>query len=183
MLTRQKFTRHSQVSGAATGALGLPGAAADIVVSSWTQARMILYLAALHHQDPTDQERAAEILYFTGVHKAIALAETAIDVAAKRAPATAMLRHGSSGRHPVTASVLLVGSLSKMLGKKAVKSLATRAIPLGAIPISAWSNGRTMSSLADRVVAEYARRLGVIIDHRSMKRPPLPPMEMRKQRR
>ncbi len=172
MRTRTKFTRQSQASGAATGALGLPGAAVDVAVSSWTQARMILYLAALHHQDPTDPERAAEILYFTGVHKAIALAETAVEVTAKRAPATAMLKQGeNAGRSTVYAGMVLAVSLSKMLGRKAVKSLVTRAIPFGAIPLGAWTNGRAMSALADRVVTEYARRLGVIIDHRSAKSP------------
>lgn len=166
MRTRTKFTRHSQVTGAATGALGLPGVVVDVVVSSWTKARMILYLAALHHQDPTRPERAAEILYFTRVHKAIALAETAVEVTARRAPATAILHASGGSRSSVYAGLLLVVSLGKMLGRKTVKSVATRAIPMGAIPVSAWSNGRAMSALADRVVIEYARRLGVIIDFR-----------------
>ncbi len=171
MRTRTRFTRHSQATGAASGALGLPGVVIDVVVSSWTKARMILYLAALHDQDPTRPERAAEILYFTGVHKAVALAETAVEVTARRAPATAMLKQGGGSRSSIYAAMLLVVSLGKMLGRKTVKSVATRAIPMGAIPISAWSNGRAMSALADRTVTEYARRLGVIIDYRKQPDP------------
>lgn len=163
MEVREKFTRLSQVSGAATGALGLPGAVADMVMVSWNQARMIVYLAALHHLDPTDEERAAEILYFTGVHKAINYAENAIAVARRQAPAKTVF--GDRSR----SMMALTFSLGKMLGKKTVKKLVTRAIPFGAIPVSAWSNGRAMTQLADRVVAEYARRMGVVVHYRALK--------------
>lgn len=174
MATRERFTRLSQASGAATGAFGLPGAVADMAVVAWNQARMILYLAALHHLDPRDPERAAEILYFTDVHKAIKLAEKAVAVTRREAPVAAL-----SDRPGATRAALLMQlsfSLGRMLGKKTVKKLITRAIPFGAIPVSAWSNGRTMGRLADRVVIEYARRLGVIVQHRAIKPsgPPAP---------
>lgn len=168
MAIRFKFTRLSQMSGAATGALGLPGAAADVCVAAWSKARMIVYLAALHHLDPTHEERAAEILYFTGVYKGIRTAEQAIEVAKKRAPVSTMF--GNGGRAGPKAVVALVFSLGKMLGRYTVKKVITRAIPFGSIPVSAWANGRGMTELADRVVTEYARRLGVVVHHRAIKR-------------
>lgn len=160
MRTRERFTRLSQASGAASGVLGLPGSVADLALSAWSQARLILALAALHGLDPTDDERAAEILYFTGAHKAIGAAERALAVVSRRAPDGGP---GSSAAARARAAVALTVSLGRMLGRRTVKRLATRAIPLGSVPIGAWSNGRVMRELADRVVLEYARRLGVAV--------------------
>lgn len=168
MRTRERFTRLSQASGAASGALGLPGAVADMAVTAWSQARMILALAALHGLDPTERERAAEILYFTDVYKAVAMAEKALALTSRK-PAPSTEKSDSSLLRNSRAAMALTMSLGRMLGKRTVKKLITRAIPFGAVPVSAWSNGRSMRQLADRAVAEYARRLGVVVHHRQLK--------------
>jgi hypothetical protein len=150
MQVRDRFVRLARLSGAAGGALGL----ADVGVLAWNNARMIVHLAAVHGFDPTDEERAAEILYFTDVYKAIAVAEQAVEVASRRAPAHSLLSHSSRS---VGALAL---SLGRMLGKKTAKRLVTRAVPFASIPLGAWSNDRATAYLADRVVLAYARRIG-----------------------
>ena len=57
-----------------SGATGLPGAVVDVGVLAWTQARMVLHMAAAYGVDPTDPERATDLLVLQRVHK---VAETA----------------------------------------------------------------------------------------------------------
>lgn len=154
MQVRERFVKLARLSGAAGGALGLPGAVADVGLLAWNNARMIVHLAAVHGFDPTDDERAAEILYFTDVYKAIAVAEQAVEVASRRAPARSLLAQSSR-----SAGALAL-SLGRMLGKKTAKRLVTRAVPFASIPLGAWSNDRATGHLADRVVLAYARRIG-----------------------
>lgn len=155
---RSRFVKLSQYSGAAGGALGLPGSVADTVLTAWTQARMIVHLAAAHGLDPTDRERGAEILYFTGVHKAMSMAERAIDVAAGRSKLSALRTGGGS--------MLRLGLvLGTKFGKRLVRRALTRFIPGVSIPLGWWGNGRATRKLADRAVIYYADQIGVRLHH------------------
>lgn len=172
-MVRQRFVRLSRYTGAAGGALGLPGSLADTVISVWTQARMIVHLAAAHGLDPTDRERAAEILYFTGVHKAMSLAERAVDVAAGRQ--RLRLREGGS-------STLALGfAVSKLLGRRLIRRALTRFIPGVSIPLGWWGNGRSTAQLADRAVRVYAHQMGVHLPGRGDVEK-LPPSRLRPDR-
>src|SRR3954468_22372032 len=48
----QRFTTLARISGAVSGATGLPGAVLDVGVLAWTQARMVLHVAAAYGVDP-----------------------------------------------------------------------------------------------------------------------------------
>ena len=173
-LVRARFVKLSQYAGAAGGALGLPGSVADTVVTAWTQARMIVHLAAAHGLDPTDRERGAEILYFTGVHKAMSLAERAIDVAAGR--------RGLSALRGDSSMVRLAMVLSTKFGTRVARRAVTRFVPGVSIPLGWWGNGRATRKLADRAVIYYADQIGVRLHHTveklpesRLRRPQLPP--------
>lgn len=173
-MARARFVRLSRYSGAAGGALGLPGSLADTVVTAWTQARMIVHLAAAHGLDPTDRERAAEILYFTGVHKAMSVAERAIAVAAGKERLSG-LRTGAS----TTVALAIAGS--KLLGRRLVRRALTRFIPGVSIPLGWWGNGRSTAHLADRAVRVYAHQIGVHLPGRGDVEK-LPPSRLRPDR-
>lgn len=150
---RIRFTRLSRYSGAAGGVLGLPGAVADVGITAWNQARMIVYLSAVYELDPCDRERAAEILVLTGVHEALSLAETAVKVAARRAPATELLEHGGDGSAWDVARRLAV-----MVGFKLGKRALLRAVPILSIPLAAMGNAHSMKQLARKTIAMYEQR-------------------------
>ena len=156
-MVRDRFVKLAQYSGAAGGALGLPGSVADTVLTAWTQARMIVHLAAAHGLDPTDRERGAEILYFTGVHKAMSYAEHAIAVAAGRRGLTSLGGNSSMWR--------LALVLGTRFGKRVVRRALTRFIPGVSIPLGWWGNGQATRKLADRAVVYYADQIGVRLHH------------------
>ncbi|WP_163512463.1 EcsC family protein [Fodinicola acaciae] len=150
---QKRFTWHARYSGAAGGVLGLPGAVADVAVLSWTQARMIVHLAAAYGFDPCDRERAAEILLLTGVYDALHLAETAVKVAARRAPAAELLKHGGGGSVSEVAARLAV-----MVGMKLGKRALLRAVPLLSVPLAAMGNAGSTKKLARKAIGMYEHK-------------------------
>ena len=79
-----EFTRRGTV-GAALGAVaGSYAPMALIGAAVWTQAELVLHVAAAHGHDPADQARAAELLVLAKVHPTRADAEAAL--AAARQP-------------------------------------------------------------------------------------------------
>src|SRR3712207_7228726 len=48
----------ARLSGAVSGATGLPGAVVDVGVLAWTQSRMVLHVAAAYGVDSTHTDRA-----------------------------------------------------------------------------------------------------------------------------
>lgn len=150
---QKRFTWHSRYSGAAGGVLGLPGAVADVAVLSWTQSRMIIHLAAVYGFDPCDRERAAEILLLTGVYNAMSLAETAVKVAAGRAPAAELIKQGGGGSMSDVARRLAV-----MVGMKLGKRALLRAIPILSIPLAAMGNAGSTKKLARKAIAMYEQK-------------------------
>jgi hypothetical protein len=146
---RVRFTRLARYSGAAAGVLGLPGAIADTAVLAWTQARMVLHLAAVYGQDPTSRERAAELLVLQRVHTLIAAADTALDVAAGRAAAVDLLDHATG------ANFQLAKSLASMVSEHVARRALLRAVPLASVPLGAMGNAGSTKRLAERAIARY----------------------------
>lgn len=146
---RDRFTWQTRSSGAATGMLGLPGAVADTVFTAYVEARMVVFLAAAYGLDPTDRERAAEILVLTGVKEKLDAARTAIDVVAGRAAKEDLLAHG--GASPWT----VAGKLAVMVGGKLGKKALTKIVPVASIPLSAMSNARSTKQLARKAMRMY----------------------------
>jgi hypothetical protein len=116
-----------------------------MAASAWTQAALVLDIAAAYGQDPTDPRRAADLLVLTRVHPtheaaadALAAALTPVEAEAGRSAAGAVRRLGM----PIVAQVtgwfalrtvnrLLPGSalLAATLGaRSSAEKLGTKAI-------------------------------------------------------
>ena len=156
---RARFMRLSSYSGAAAGVAGAVGAILDIGVLAWNQARMVLHLAAVYGFDPTDTERAAEMLVLRGIQKKLDAARTAIDVARRKEEATALLHQVPSGRGRGLA--VLAWELARMAGMTAAKRAVLKIVPIASVPLGAMANAAATKKLADQTARFYfARRHG-----------------------
>lgn len=167
-VTRKRFVRLSSLSGAVAGVAGGVGAVLDFGVLAWNQARMVIYLATIFGEDPTSRDRAAELLMLQGVHKVLGTARTALDVAARRAAPTDLLKHSKTVQESEGSLLTLASTLGKMVGMKLAKKGLLKLIPFAAVPLGAIANASSSGDLADRAIAMYAHR-------RDQRRPQLPP--------
>lgn len=155
-LVRTQFVRLSRYSGALAGVTGALGAVVDTGVLAWNQARMVLYLAAVYGQDPTDPERAVELLMLRDIHRKVSAARTALDVAARRQQPGALLDQMHSDRD---GSLLVLGwELAKMAGMRALRRAVLKVVPLASVPLGAMANASSTKKLANRAIAMYAPR-------------------------
>nr|WP_250007270.1 EcsC family protein [Actinoplanes sp. M2I2] len=149
----KRFTTLARISGAVSGATGLPGAVLDVGVLAWNQARMVLHIAAAHGHDPAAPERATELLVLQRVHKLAQSARLALGVAAGRERAVKMF--AGAGTRPLSGVMLRLGvKLAQMAGVHAARRVFAKMIPGAAIVLGTWVN-----SAATRELAERARDL------------------------
>jgi phage shock protein PspC (stress-responsive transcriptional regulator) len=120
-VTRKRFVKLSSLSGAVAGVAGGVGAVFDFGVLAWNQARMVIYLATIYGEDPTSRDRAAELLMLQNVHKVMGTAQTALDVAARRAGPTELLKHSQTMQGSGGSLLTLATTLAKMVGMKLAK--------------------------------------------------------------
>lgn len=148
-----RFVNLARLSGAVSGVAGLPGAVADMGVLAWTQASMVLHIAAAYGVDPTDPERATDLLVLQGIHKYAAGARTALEVAAGRERVTALIPRGTTS--PVRACVQLGLKLAQMAGVRAAKRLFAKAVPGAAVILGTLANSSATKDLAKRATDQY----------------------------
>lgn len=149
-----KFVNLARLSGAVSGAAGLPGAVVDVGVLAWTQARMVLHVAAVYGHDPTSPERATDLLVLQRVHKVAETARLALGVAAGRERIGALLAR--SAETPLSRVLLrLTVKLAQMAGVRALRRMAAKIVPGAAILLGTWANSSATRSLAQRTVALY----------------------------
>jgi hypothetical protein len=150
----RRFTNHARLSGAVSGAAGLPGAVVDVGVLAWTQARMVLHVAAAYGYDPTHPERAADLLVLQRVHKAAQAARMALGVAAGRERAAVLFTRAAA--MPIGRVMLRLGvKLAQMAGVRAVKRIFAKVVPGASIILGTWANSAATKDLARRAVAHY----------------------------
>jgi hypothetical protein len=150
----KRFTDLARLSGAVSGATGLPGAVIDVGVLAWTQSRMVLYIAAAYGHDPAAPERATDLLVLQRVHKVAETARLALGVAAGRERASRLFA-GADGR-PLTGVVLRLGvKLAQMAGIRAAKRMFAKIVPGAAIVLGTWVNSAATTDLARRSRALY----------------------------
>ncbi|MDG4788408.1 EcsC family protein [Micromonospora sp. WMMD1102] len=156
----RKFVNHARVSGAISGAAGLPGAVLDMGVLAWTQARMVLYVAAAYGNDPEHADRATDLLVLQRVHKIAETARLALGVAAGRERVDALRR----GSQTLLAQVMLrLGlKLAQMAGVRAAKRLVAKAVPGAAVVFGSWANSSATRSLATRAQELYRPRTAIM---------------------
>jgi hypothetical protein len=151
----KRFTNLARISGAAAGAAGLPGAVLDTGVLAWTQARMVLHVAAAYGADPTAPERATDLLVLQRVHKAAETARLALGVAAGRERASRLFAD-AAGR-PLSGIVKLGARLAQMAGVHAARRIFAKVVPGAAIMLGTWANSAATKDLARRTRELYKR--------------------------
>ncbi|MCI4065299.1 EcsC family protein [Micromonospora sp. R77] len=150
----RRFVNRARLSGAVSGAAGLPGAVIDIGVLAWTQARLVLHVAAAYGVDPTHRDRATDLLVLQKVHKVAESARLALGVAAGRERAGALF--GLAGERPLGRVMLQLGvRLAQMAGVRAAKRIVAKVVPGAAIVLGTWANSSATKDLADRARALY----------------------------
>jgi hypothetical protein len=153
----RRFTTFARLSGAAAGATGLPGAVIDIGVLAWTQARMVLHIAAAYNIDPTDPERATDLLVLQNVHKYTQTARTALAVARGNESADKLLNRKGPPPQMSQVFIQLGWKLAQMAGVRAAKKMFAKMIPGAAIILGTWANSSATTDLAKKAVALYRK--------------------------
>ncbi|EWM64595.1 hypothetical protein MCBG_01728 [Micromonospora sp. M42] len=132
----------------------MPGAVIDVGVLAWTQARLVLHVAAAYGADPTHVDRATDLLVLQRVHKAAQTARLALGVAAGRERAGALF--GSAADRALGRVMLQLGvRLARMAGVRAAKRMFAKVVPGAAIVLGTWANSSATKELADRTRALY----------------------------
>jgi hypothetical protein len=153
-LAVKRFTNHARLSGAVSGATGLPGAVVDVGVLAWTQARMVLHMAAAYGVDPANPDRATDLLVLQRVHKAAETARLALGVAAGRERANRLF--ATTGNQPLSGVMLKLGvKLAQMAGIRAARSMCAKVIPGAAMVLGTWANSAATKDLARRTRTYY----------------------------
>lgn len=153
-LAVKRFTNLARLSGAVSGAAGLPGAIVDTGVLAWTQARMVLHVAAAYGADPVHRDRATDLLVLQNVHSAVEKARLALQVAAGRERSSELFSSG--GEASASRVMLQLGvRLAKMAGVRSVKRMAAKVIPGASVVLGTWANSTATTNLARRAVEHY----------------------------
>ncbi|MFY1627742.1 EcsC family protein [Micromonospora sp. WMMD723] len=155
----RRFVNRARLSGAVSGAAGLPGAVIDVGVLAWTQARLVLHVAAAYGTDPVHPDRATDLLVLQKVHKAAEAARLALGVAAGRERAGALFGHAA--QNPLGRVMLQLGvRLARMAGVRAAKRVFAKVVPGAAIILGTWANSSATKDLAERAQALYREHQG-----------------------
>ncbi|TWH67289.1 hypothetical protein [Micromonospora olivasterospora] len=97
-LATRRFVRLAGAGGAGAALAGVLAPVAELAAVLWTQANLVLHLAAAYGRDPLDRDRAVELLVLTRVHPDAESARSALGVAGRRAAPESSLGHGRSRR-------------------------------------------------------------------------------------
>jgi uncharacterized protein (DUF697 family) len=146
-----KFTNIAGLTGAVSGAAGLPGAVVDFGVLAWNQARMVLHIAAAYGVDSEHPDRATDLLVLQRVHTVAQTARAALGVAAGRQTVGSVVTKSGGAR---LAGQLTV-KLARMAGVRAFKRLFAKVVPGAAVILGAWANRSATKDLAARARAHY----------------------------
>lgn len=153
-LAVKRFTNLARISGAMSGAAGLPGAVIDVGVLAWTQSRMVLHIAAAYGLDPGSSDRATDLLLLQRVHKVAETARVALGVAAGRERASTLF--ADSAGAPLSRVMLRLGvKLAQMAGIRAARRMFAKVIPGAAVLLGTWANSSATTELARRARELY----------------------------
>ncbi|TDB71465.1 hypothetical protein E1182_25050 [Micromonospora sp. KC721] len=163
-LATRRFVRVAGTGGAVSTLAGLLAPAAELAAVLWSQAALVLHLAAAYGRDPADAERAVELLALIQVHPDVDSARTAL--AAARAT-------DKPGQRPwpraAEAAWRLAAPLAAQAGGWVALRLVSRLLPGAAVLVTAAGDAAAARRLAVRAVAAYrpAGRRGPAASSRS----------------
>ncbi|MFI7490776.1 hypothetical protein ACIBXA_20570 [Micromonospora echinaurantiaca] len=149
-LATRRFVRQAGAGGATAALAGAFAPLAELAAVLWTQANLVLHLAAAYGRDPAHPDRAAELLVLTQVHPDAESARTAL--AAARA---ADGRGDEPWTRAVEAAWRLAAPLAAQAGGWLVLRLASRVLPGAAVLAAAAGDSAAAARLAARAVTRY----------------------------
>ncbi|MFY1658166.1 hypothetical protein [Micromonospora sp. WMMD1274] len=152
-LATRRFVRTAGTGGALAAGAGLFAPVAELAAVLWTQANLVLHLAAAYGRDPAHPDRAAELLVLTLVHPDDGTARAAL-AAARAADAPA---EGPWGR-VAEAAWRLATPVAAQAGGWLGLRLAARLLPGAAALAAATGGTATAERVAARAVARYRPR-------------------------
>ncbi|SCG51282.1 hypothetical protein [Micromonospora inositola] len=151
-LATRRFVRLAGTGGAVAAGAGLFAPVAELAAVLWTQANLVLHLAAAYDRDPAHPDRAAELLVLTQVHPDAESADAALD-AARAAD--------GPGERPwpraAEAAWRLATPLAAQAGGWLGLRLASRLLPGAAVLAAAAGDAAAAERLAARAIATYRR--------------------------
>ncbi|MEV0805552.1 hypothetical protein [Micromonospora sp. NPDC050200] len=149
-LATRRFVRAAGAGGAVAAVAGLFAPVAELAAVLWSQAGLVLHVAAAYGRDPLDAERAVELLVLTQVHPDEASARTAL-AAARAADGPGDRPWPRAGE----AAWRLAAPLAAQAGGWAALRLASRLLPGAAVLAAAAGDAAVAERLAARAVAAY----------------------------
>ncbi|MFF0723066.1 hypothetical protein [Micromonospora sp. NPDC003816] len=149
-LADRRFVRQAGVGGATAALAGVFAPVVELVAVLWTQASLVLHLAAAYGRDPADPERAVELLVLAQVHPDEASARSAL--AAAR---TADGPGEQPGPRAAEAAWRLAAPLAAQAGGWLALRWASRLLPGAAVVTAAVGDSAAAQRLSSRAVAAY----------------------------
>jgi hypothetical protein len=141
------------VTGASAPVAGVVGLFAEFSSLAWAQARMVLQVAAAYGEDPTDPERAVDLLVLIRVHPSVETARAALATAAQEASAPTSL---TDARGLVEEALWrLAAPLSTRTSGWAVRRLAARFLPGAGLLLAVSGATARTERLAARAISHY----------------------------
>ncbi|MGN9775227.1 hypothetical protein ACTMS0_05535 [Micromonospora sp. H33] len=149
-LATRRYVRRAGAGGAAAALAGVFAPVAELGAVLWTQASLVLHLAAAYDRDPAHPDRAVELLVLTQVHP---------DADSARAALQAARAADGPGEAPwpraVEAAWRLAAPLAAQAGGWLALRLASRLLPGAAALAAATGDAAATERLAARAVAAY----------------------------
>ncbi|OKI58057.1 hypothetical protein A6A27_07115 [Micromonospora sp. CB01531] len=149
-LATRQFVRLAGMGGALAAGAGLLAPVAELAAVLWTQANLVLHLAAVYGRDPGHPDRVVELLVLTQVHP---------DAGTARAALAAVTSAGAPADGPwpraAEAAWRLATPLAAQAGGWLGLRVASRLLP-GAAPLAAAAGDSAAAErLAARAVSLY----------------------------
>jgi hypothetical protein len=148
-----RLVRQARTQGAVAGLLGPLAVLAGTGALLWTQARLVLDIAAAYGRDPADPERAAELLTLLRVHPDLTAARGAV-TAARQAAANGAGAAEDGDRSPQV-TLPLVRLAGRALVRMTTARRAARLVPGAGAALTAIVDGRATEQLAVRATKFY----------------------------
>ncbi|WP_240943716.1 hypothetical protein [Micromonospora thermarum] len=149
-LATRRYVRQAGAGGGVAALAGVFAPVAELGAVLWTQASLVLHLAAAYDRDPTHPDRAVELLVLTQVHP---------DADSARAALQAARAADGPGEAPwpraVEAAWRLAAPLAAQAGGWLALRLVSRLLPGAAALAAATGDAAATERLAARAVAAY----------------------------
>jgi hypothetical protein len=155
LATRQCGRLASMAGATGITVTGVSAPVAGLVGLAWAQARMVLQVAAAYGKDPTDPERAVDLLVLTHVHPSEETARAALATAEQEAT-TARVPSLNDARGMVEEALWrLAAPLSTRTGGWALRRLAARLLPGAGLLLAVSAATARTERLAARAISHY----------------------------